>query len=90
MNNPKQEQILKAINAIDSKSHEFCCCALGWPGDPVRKEFESIFSPEWSAQLGDTWTFFSDSFGNDIIPMPSEQEQINIRLTALWFFYHMQ
>lgn len=86
----KQEQILKAIDAINSGAEDFCCCALGWPGDPVREEFESIFSPEWSVQLGDTWTFFSTRSCEDVIPKPSIQEKINIRLTALWFFYHMQ
>lgn len=86
-----KQQILKAIEAIESRRHDFCCIALSNLGSfTLRDSFESIFAPEWFQEPGDLWTFFSDQNCQDISPMPSIEERINIRLTALWLFYHMQ
>ena len=86
-----KQQILRAIEAIQIGRHEFCCIALSSLGSfTLRESFESIFAPEWCQNPGDLWTFVSDQNNQNISPMPSTEEQINIRLTALWLFYHMQ
>lgn len=82
----KQARILEAIESIEAGSHEFACHALGYNG-PLVEEFSNLFQDPLQ---GSYWTFFSDPSGTNEFPYPPDEERKNVRLTALWLFYHMQ
>ena len=82
----KQARILEAIKAIEENSCEFACHALGYDG-PLVEEFSDLFQDPLQ---GSHWTFFSLPGGVNETPYPSDDECKNVRLTALWLFYHMQ
>ena len=83
----KKKAILRAIESIQEGGREFCCLALDREDNNLRQKFESIFRPPWKC---DFWTFFSLPDESDESPLPSKEDRKSIRLTALWFFYHMQ
>ena len=82
----KQAQILEAIEKIEVGRHEFACHALGYYG-PLVEEFSNLFQDPLQ---GLNWTFFSLPSGTNESPYPPYEERKNVRLTALWLFYHMQ
>ena len=82
----KQAQILRAIESIESDKDEFACFALGY-GSPLAEEFSALFK---APSQGPNWTFFSLPNGRNEFPFPPWEERKNVRLTALWLFYHMQ
>lgn len=82
----KQARILEAIKRIEVGKDEFACHALGYDS-PLVKEFSDLFQDPLQ---GPHWTFFSlPGFINET-PYPPREERKNVRLTALWLFYHMQ
>ena len=82
----KQARILEAIEKIETDEHVFACHALGYSG-PLVEEFSNLFQDPLQGAL---WTFFSLPGGSNESSCPPYEERKNVRLTALWFFYHMQ
>ena len=82
----KQARILEAIEKIEVGRYGFACHALGYDG-PLVEEFSSLFQDPLQ---GPNWTFFSLPGGTNESPYSSYEERKNVRLTALWLFYHIQ
>ena len=83
----RQNRILEAIENIESGKDIFACHALGCYNDPLVDKFSEIFRDPLQ---GSHWTFFSLPDGTNESPFPPNEERKNVRLTALWLFYHMQ
>lgn len=86
--NKKQKQalILEAIEKIEADKEEFACYALGYV-TPLVEEFSNTFKDPLQSSV---WTFFSLPDSSNESPFPTRKERKNVRLTALWLFYHMQ